>query len=258
MSVSPTGVSSHGSSSSSSSSSSSISSSSSSDTSLTHRLFTHRVTIRIPTSDPEEASTAPASSLQFPALQIVPTSPMMQEGTRSAIYTSQMEPGMAASPTIIWTSRSRGRGGPDGRREPTGSCRIARLRVLGAKKLVPTQTQPPPPELSHLGWTPPGAMPRWASVETSMQEEFEGAAQQNVQGTTEEAMDYVLDVLGQVQADMENWFAQQSDVDGCPVQRGFRMAQPSPTPSRADAPCVEPQHVSCKNVSRPWRRRGKS
>ncbi len=44
-------------------------------------------------------------------------------------------------------------------------------------------------------------------METSTWEGFEGAAQRSVQETSEKAMDYALDVLGQVQADMENRMA---------------------------------------------------
>ncbi len=39
----------------------------------------------------------------------------------------------------------------------------------------------------------------WAPVETDSWDKFEEAAQQNVQGTTEKAIDYAIDVLGLLQ-----------------------------------------------------------
>ncbi len=50
---------------------------------------------------------------------------------------------------------------------------------------------------------PMGAEPGWASVDTNLWEEFEEATQQSMQGMTEEAMEYALDVWGQVRTEVE-------------------------------------------------------
>lgn len=56
-----------------------------------------------------------------------------------------------------------------------------------------------PVEPSRVGWTPMGSEVDWAPVETDSWDKFEEAAQQNVQGTTEKAIDYAIDVLGLLQ-----------------------------------------------------------
>ncbi len=91
------------------------SSSSSSKSDPDQTQCNHRLTIRIPTSNPEEVSAgsgeiiAPNSHLQFPALQVTTTSSMMQAVTSSVSYASQMEADTATSATVTWTSRSRER-----------------------------------------------------------------------------------------------------------------------------------------------------
>ena len=49
-----------------------------------------------------------------------------------------------------------------------------------------------------------GAEPGWASVETNSWGELEEAAEQSVQGATEEMMHHALDVWSQVRTEVEN------------------------------------------------------
>ncbi len=49
-----------------------------------------------------------------------------------------------------------------------------------------------------------GAGPGWASVETNSWGELEEAAEQSVQGATEEMMHHALDVWSQVRTEVEN------------------------------------------------------
>ncbi len=67
-------------------------------------------------------------------------------------------------------------------------------------------------ESPRIGWTPTGSEPGWVPVETDSWEEFEEAAQQNVQGTTEKAMDYALDVLGLLRTEMETQMDHQAET----------------------------------------------
>ncbi len=57
-----------------------------------------------------------------------------------------------------------------------------------------------------------GAKPGWVSVETNSWEEFEEAAQQIVQGMTEEAMDYALDALDRLWTEVETRLDSQAET----------------------------------------------
>ncbi len=170
-----------------SSSSSSSPSSDSSESSPGPRLRNRRLTIRIPTSDAEEASagteegvtsTSPSRS---PALRIAPTSSMTQAVTSSVIYTSQMEAGAEASPTIVWTSRARERLSRRqwGTSQPRPDHCESMARSSEGRRTAPQAAAPTEPP--RIEWTPKGAGPGWASVETNSWGELEEAAQQSVQ-----------------------------------------------------------------------------
>ncbi len=137
---------------------------------------------------------------------------MTKAVTSSVIYTSQMEAGTDTSPTIVRTSKARER--VSRRQWGTGQpkrdhCESVARSSEGHRTppQVVTMTEPP-----RIEWTLTGAEPGWASVETNSWEEFEEAAQQSVQGTTEEVMDYVLDVWGQVQTEVENQMERQAET----------------------------------------------
>ena len=203
--------------SSSSSSSHSQQDSDSPDSSPEPRLRVRHLTRRIPTSDPEEASeetgerAASASPPRFPALRIAPTVSMTQAVTTSVFYASQVEAN-GASPTIIRTSRAReslsqGQRGID---PPNTDSREAVARSSeGQHNLSRVAT---PVDSPRIGWTPTGSEPGWAPVETDSWEEFEEAAQQNVQGTTEKAMDYAIDVLGLLRTELETQLDHQTET----------------------------------------------
>ncbi len=72
----------------------------------------------------------------------------------------------------------------------------------------------------------PEATPRWATVESGTWEELEEAAQLSVKGAAEGAMDYALDVLGWVRADIEDRFLHQSQAVQAGRHKGDDFGHP--------------------------------
>ena len=134
------------------------------------------------TTDTVEASdgvgemSVPASPPQLPILQNTMTSSMNQAMTSSVIYASQMEADTVASPLRnpqngFRECQPQEQRGPDIR--PAWDHRESGSEDQGGA--WPRTDMEAPAGPSRLGWTWPGAAPRWDPIETGTWEELEEA-----------------------------------------------------------------------------------